>query len=122
MALTPDSLVSEESPGGGVPHRPSQGAALGFHPALSWSHYRALMRVEKLSAREFYEQEAVACGWSKVQLERQIETLRSTSSSFVLCPVRHGHSSGEPYEDRSPATDRNFLIFELWQSYTVSQF
>jgi predicted nuclease of restriction endonuclease-like (RecB) superfamily len=47
----------------------------GFDPALSWSHYRALMRVEKPEARNFYEQEAVACRWTKAQLERQIETL-----------------------------------------------
>ncbi|NBR49086.1 DUF1016 family protein [bacterium] len=31
-----------------------------FHPSLSWSHYRAIMRVEKPEARDFYEQEAVA--------------------------------------------------------------
>lgn len=47
----------------------------GFRPTLSWSHYRALMRVEKPAAREFYESEAVACGWSKLELERQIATL-----------------------------------------------
>jgi predicted nuclease of restriction endonuclease-like (RecB) superfamily len=54
----------------------SQSAATGgFEPALSWSHYRALMRVDKPEARTFYELEAAACGWSKAQLERQIETL-----------------------------------------------
>jgi len=47
----------------------------GFHPNLSWSHYRALMRVDKEKARDFYEIEAVACGWSKRQLERQIHSL-----------------------------------------------
>ena len=46
-----------------------------FHLNLSWSHYRALMRVNKISAREFYEAEAVAGGWSKRQLERQIHFL-----------------------------------------------
>jgi predicted nuclease of restriction endonuclease-like (RecB) superfamily len=46
----------------------------GFSPQLSWSHYRALMRVEDPAAREFYEREAVECGWSKSQLERQIHT------------------------------------------------
>lgn len=46
-----------------------------FHPNLSWSHYRALMRVEKPSAKNFYETEAVAGGWSKRQLERQIHSL-----------------------------------------------
>lgn len=46
----------------------------GFSPQLTWSHYRALMRVENVEARDFYEQEAAECGWSKVQLERQIHT------------------------------------------------
>ncbi|MDP2646896.1 MAG: PDDEXK nuclease domain-containing protein [Desulfobacterales bacterium] len=45
-----------------------------FSPQLSWSHYRALMRVEDPAAREFYEREAAECGWSKAQLERQIHT------------------------------------------------
>lgn len=46
----------------------------GFLPELSWSHYRALMRVEDGAARAFYEREAADCGWSKAQLERQIHT------------------------------------------------
>lgn len=46
-----------------------------FHPNLSWSHYRALMRVENENARDFYETEAVRCGWKKSELERQISTL-----------------------------------------------
>lgn len=46
----------------------------GFHPNLTWSHYRALMRVEKDNARQFYEQEAISCGWTKRELERQIHS------------------------------------------------
>lgn len=46
----------------------------GFHQNLSWSHYRALMRVNNKEARLFYEFEAADCGWSKSQLERQIQT------------------------------------------------
>ncbi len=46
-----------------------------FHPNLSWSHYRALMRVESENARDFYEIEALRCGWDKRTLERQISTL-----------------------------------------------
>jgi len=45
-----------------------------FNPQLSWSHYRALMRVSAPEARIFYEKEAAECGWSKAQLERQIHT------------------------------------------------
>lgn len=45
-----------------------------FNPHLGWSHYRALMRVNKPEVRHFYEKEAFECGWSKAQLERQIHT------------------------------------------------
>jgi hypothetical protein len=31
--------------------------AAAFHPSLSWTHYRAIMQVEKPDAREFYEKE-----------------------------------------------------------------
>ena len=63
-----ESMSSEiQHPAGGE-------LASGFNPQLSWSHYRALMRVKDEKARDFYEQEAAECGWSKVQLERQIRT------------------------------------------------
>ncbi|HOS65694.1 MAG TPA: PDDEXK nuclease domain-containing protein [Candidatus Latescibacteria bacterium] len=45
-----------------------------FSPVLSWSHYRALMRVENREARDFYEREASAGGWDKRTLERQIQS------------------------------------------------
>ena len=45
-----------------------------FLPNLSWSHYRAIMRVEDPQARAFYERESAACNWSKRDLERQIAT------------------------------------------------
>jgi predicted nuclease of restriction endonuclease-like (RecB) superfamily len=47
---------------------------VGFSPQISWSHYRALMRVKKDKAREFYEQEAIECGWNKRTLERHIHS------------------------------------------------
>lgn len=46
----------------------------GFSPQLSWSHYRVLMRVENVQARDFYEREAIEGGWSKRTLERQVHT------------------------------------------------
>ena len=48
--------------------------AIPFSPQLSWSHYRALMRVKDEKAREFYEQEAIEGAWTKNTLERQIHT------------------------------------------------
>jgi len=41
---------------------------------LSWSHYRALIRIEEESRREFYLQECAELGWSTRQLERQINS------------------------------------------------
>ena len=46
-----------------------------FHPNLSWSHYRALMRIDNRTARQFYENEAVQANWSRRELERQINSL-----------------------------------------------
>jgi hypothetical protein len=46
-----------------------------FHPGLSWSHYRALMRIAEPAARRFYETEAVKANWSRRDLERQIGSL-----------------------------------------------
>ncbi|GMT40108.1 MAG: hypothetical protein IEMM0001_0843 [bacterium] len=46
----------------------------GFSPNLTWSHYRALMRVKDEKARGFYEREAIEGGWDKRTLERQIYT------------------------------------------------
>lgn len=45
-----------------------------FSPHLSWSHYRALMRIDSRDARDFYEREAAECGWTKAELERQIHS------------------------------------------------
>jgi predicted nuclease of restriction endonuclease-like (RecB) superfamily len=66
----------------------------GFHPDLSWSHYRALMRVENIVARRFYETEAVQSHWSRRDLERQIGSLfyerllASTDKTAMLEGVR----------------------------------
>jgi DUF1016 N-terminal domain len=42
---------------------------------LSWSHYRALLRVSRQQARDFYEIEAVRNAWSVRELTRQIASL-----------------------------------------------
>ena len=42
---------------------------------LSWTHYRFLMRVNDIEAREFYLNESVKAGWSSRQLDRQINTM-----------------------------------------------
>jgi hypothetical protein len=44
----------------------------GFSPVLSWSHYRALTKVENRNERLFYELEAEKEGWNVPHLEQQI--------------------------------------------------
>ncbi len=61
--------LPEKLPNGGKDTRQK------FHPDLSWSHYRALMRVESPEARSFYEIEALSNCWNRRELERQINSL-----------------------------------------------
>lgn len=42
---------------------------------LPWSHYVRLMSVKDPAARRFYEAEALRCGWTWPQLDRQIATI-----------------------------------------------
>ncbi|MBU1171615.1 MAG: hypothetical protein KKD44_18845 [Proteobacteria bacterium] len=75
----------------------------GFHPQLSWSHYRALMRVSDEKARAFYEQESAECGWTKAQLERQIQ-----SSYYERILTNHGESGLLPVcRERLPGESLN---------------
>ncbi len=46
-----------------------------LHPNLSWTHYRTLLRVDKVDIRAFYEIEAVKNNWAARELERQINSL-----------------------------------------------
>jgi predicted nuclease of restriction endonuclease-like (RecB) superfamily len=75
--------------------------AKGFSPQLTWTHYRALMRVQDEKARAFYEKDAVECGWSKAQLERQIQTsyyqriLANRGEAGLIEPARE-RLPGEP--------------------------
>ena len=79
-------------------------SATGFSPDLSWSHYRALMRVENEEARQFYEQEAGRNHWNKRQLERQINTLlferllKSRDKNSVLQLANDGQAIEHPID------------------------
>ena len=46
-----------------------------FHPNLSWTHYRILLRVDRQAVRSFYEIETVRNNWKTRELERQINSL-----------------------------------------------
>ena len=58
-----------------APSDPDYLASIASRFPLPWSHYVHLLAVDDPAAREFYETEALRCGWSVRQLDRQIATL-----------------------------------------------
>ncbi|MEZ4706326.1 MAG: PDDEXK nuclease domain-containing protein [Caldilineaceae bacterium] len=75
-----------------------------LHPGLSWTHYRALLKVAHQAARNFYEIEAVKNGWSTRQLERQINSLlferllKSRDQAGVLALATEGLTPQQPVD------------------------
>lgn len=98
-------LLHAAAPAAGDTWQPGQ-----LHPALAWTHYRALLKVKRADARAFYEIEAVKNAWSARQLERQINSLlferlaKSRDKAGVLAlasvglePVRPADLIKDPY-------------------------
>lgn len=75
-----------------------------LHPGLSWTHYRALLKVQRREARDFYEVEASRSAWSARQLERQINSLlferlaKSRDKKGVLDLARDGQTPARPQD------------------------
>lgn len=81
---------------------------------LSWTHYRFLLKVEKESAREFYEREAVEGAWSTRELERQISTLyyeRALMASDKAAILKNTRVEGEKYQPQEFIKDPFVLEF-----------
>ena len=87
----------------------------GFSPQLSWSHYRALMRVTKSEAREFYEQETIACGWDKRSLERHIHSQYFERLLKSQHPQKMQETAGKDLSLQAPAieTFKNPAVLEV---------
>ncbi|OGT28009.1 MAG: hypothetical protein A3I77_06820 [Gammaproteobacteria bacterium RIFCSPLOWO2_02_FULL_42_14] len=60
---------------GQISHAVRGESLINFNQNLGWIHYRALMRVSRKAARQFYEVEAEKNHWSGRELERQIGSL-----------------------------------------------
>lgn len=72
---------------------------------LPWSHYVRLLKVEKQEARQFYHAEALRCGWSVRQLDRQISTLfyeRTLASRNKAAMLKKG---GLPQPGETPTPE-----------------
>jgi predicted nuclease of restriction endonuclease-like (RecB) superfamily len=74
-----------------------------LHPNLSWSHYRALLRLEAQGPRSFYEIEAIKGNWSARELERQTNSL--LYERLALSKDKKGlmHLATKGHEVRRPA-------------------
>lgn len=97
----------------------------GFSPQLTWSHYRVLMRVDSVETRDFYEREAIAGGWDKRTLERQIysyyyeRTLKSVNPAQILAEGRKLYDGLFTAPDDNPTIG---LILCTEKSETVARY
>jgi predicted nuclease of restriction endonuclease-like (RecB) superfamily len=80
------------------------GQRKGFSPNLSWTHYRALSKIDERAERLFYEIETEKAGWSVTVLERQIHSflfarlLKSRDKAGVLALVGQGQTVRQPID------------------------
>ncbi|MBQ6210820.1 MAG: DUF1016 family protein [Prevotella sp.] len=81
---------------------------------LSWTHYRLLMRVDNEEARAFYLNEAIECGWSSRQLERQINSFyyqRILASQHQDVVKREAEQNNTPISPAEVLKDPYILEF-----------
>jgi predicted nuclease of restriction endonuclease-like (RecB) superfamily len=89
-----------------------------FPPALGWSHYLVLMRVENSEARVFYEIEAMREGWATRELERQVASLlferlaASRDKDGVMALAREGQRISRPRDVLKDPMVLEFLQLE----------
>ena len=75
-----------------------------LHPSLSWSHYRALLRVGRQQARDFYEIETAKNAWSVRELSRQATSLlfdrlaKSRDKAGLLALATRGQELSQPID------------------------
>lgn len=75
-----------------------------LNPNLSWSHYRALLRIARKAARDFYEIEAGRHAWSVRELSRQVGSLlfdrlaKSRDKTGLMRLAVHGHEIARPLD------------------------
>lgn len=75
-----------------------------LHPGMSWSHYRALLRVGRQQARDFYEIEAARNAWSVRELSRQAASLlfdrltKSRDKAGLMALATRGQEVSRPID------------------------
>lgn len=74
ISRTPSAMAADPPNAGTVTRNSFDLAALAKAFPLPWSAYVRLLSVKNELARDFYETEALRCGWSVRQLDRQINS------------------------------------------------
>ena len=83
-------------------HHAVRGKSKSLSPNLGWVHYRALMRIDRIEARLFYEIESEKNAWSGRELDRQINSLlfdrlaKSKDKEGVLALAKDGQKINLP--------------------------
>ena len=86
-----------------------------LHAGLSWSHYRALLRIGRSEARAFYEIEAIRNAWSVRELSRQTASLlydrlaRSKDKKGLMQLATQGHEVVQPVDALKDPVVMEFL-------------
>lgn len=87
---------------------------------MTWTHYRALLRVEDETAREWYMEECASSAWSSRQPERQISTLyyeRLLASRDKAPVIAEANTQMEPLAAESFIKDPYVLDFLDLKNY-----
>ena len=97
-----------------------------LHPALSWTHYRTLIKVGRREVRDFYEIESIRNGWSARQLERQINSflferlLKSRDKKGVMSLANEGQVLAQP--SRICSSRPRVVASPVWTSSSTGNF
>jgi predicted nuclease of restriction endonuclease-like (RecB) superfamily len=104
--------------------RQTVSAKLVNHFSLGWSHYVALMTVDNVKERRFYEIESVQNSWSVRDLKRQMKAslyerlALSRDKAAVKALSEQGHVVGEPKDIIKNPYVLEFLNLEAHSSYS----
>jgi predicted nuclease of restriction endonuclease-like (RecB) superfamily len=88
--------LSGESVAGDVQALPAQLSYVAARFPLPWSHYVRLLGLRSEEARKFYETEALRCGWSVRQLDRQISSQFYERTAMSRNKAAMLRKSGQP--------------------------
>lgn len=109
--------VSDQSENAQISNEANQfSEKLNVEIELTWTHYRALLKVQNIEARKYYLNESIVQNWSTRALERQINSYyyeRLLSSSAIEPVVEEAKKNTKELADSPQALVKNPYVFEF---------